>query len=67
MLQVYEDSPASEAGLLRGDRIVTVNGRSVSSMVADGTIGSAFGAAEIGVATSIEWETLRRCAVRPAW
>jgi carboxyl-terminal processing protease len=58
VLQVYDDSPASEAGLSRGDRIVTVNGRSVSSMVADGTIGGAFGAADIGVATSIEWETL---------
>ena len=57
VLQVYADSPASEAGLLRGDRIVTVNGRSVSSMVADGTIGGAFGAAEIGVSSSIEWQT----------
>ena len=60
VLQVYDDSPASEAGLSRGDRIVTVNGRSVSSMVADGSIGAAFGAAEVGVTTSIEWETLAR-------
>jgi carboxyl-terminal processing protease len=57
VLQVYDDSPASEAGLSRGDRIVTVNGRSVPSMVADGSIGGAFGAADIGVATSIEWDT----------
>jgi len=55
--QVYPDSPASQAGLSRGDRIVTVNGRSVSTMVADGTIGGAFGAATIGVATTIDWET----------
>jgi C-terminal peptidase prc len=58
VLQVYDDSPASEAGLSRGDRIVTVNGRTISSMVSDGTIGNAFGAATIGVATTIEWETL---------
>jgi carboxyl-terminal processing protease len=58
VLQVYADSPASEAGLSRGDRIVTVNGRSVNVMVNDGTIGGAFGAAEIGIATTIEWETL---------
>jgi carboxyl-terminal processing protease len=57
VLQVYEDSPASEAGLSRGDRITTVNGRGVPAMVADGTIGGAFGAAEIGVATTIEWNT----------
>jgi len=57
VLQVYDDSPASEAGLSRGDRIVTVNGQSVASMVANGTIGSAFGAGDIGVVTTIEWET----------
>jgi len=58
VLQVYADSPASEAGLSRGDRITTVNGRTIPSMIADGTIGGAFGAADIGVATTIEWETL---------
>jgi carboxyl-terminal processing protease len=57
VLQVYDDSPASEAGLSRGDRIVSVNGQSVPAMVLNGTIGSAFGASEIGVATTIEWET----------
>jgi carboxyl-terminal processing protease len=58
VLQVYADSPASEAGLSRGDRIVTVNGRSVASMVSDGTIGGAFGLADIGVVSTIEWDTL---------
>ena len=57
VLQVYDDSPASEAGLSRGDFITSVNGRTVPAMIADGTIGGAFGAAEIGVATTIEWET----------
>jgi carboxyl-terminal processing protease len=58
VLQVYDASPASEVGLSRGDRITTVNGQSVSSMVANGTIGNAFGAADIGVTSTIEWETL---------
>lgn len=58
ILQVYDDSPASEAGLRRGDRIVTVNGESVAAMVAGGTVGTAFGAGTIGVVTDIEWETL---------
>jgi C-terminal peptidase prc len=58
VLQVYPDSPASEAGLSRGDRIVTVNGRSISSMVIDGTIGNAFGNAAEGVVSNIEWEPL---------
>jgi carboxyl-terminal processing protease len=57
VLQVYENSPASEAGLLRGDRITAVNGQTVAQMVANGTIGNAFGLTEIGVATTIDWET----------
>jgi C-terminal peptidase prc len=57
VLQVYPDSPAQEAGLARGDRIVEINGRSVSSMIANGTVGSAFGASEIGVVSSIVFES----------
>jgi C-terminal processing protease CtpA/Prc len=57
VLQVYDDSPALEAGLSRGDRIVTVNGQSVAAMVANGSIGGAFGPADIGVESTIEWLT----------
>ena len=56
VLQVYDDSPALEAGLARGDVITHVNGRSVSQMVANGTIGNAFGATEIGVEATIDFE-----------
>ena len=55
VLQVYDDSPALEAGLSRGDRITHVNGQSVASMVVNGTIGNAFGATEIGVVAEIEF------------
>ncbi len=58
VLQVYDDSPAAEAGLSRGDRIVTVNGQSVASLVSNGTIGSAFGASEVGIVSTIEWDTV---------
>jgi C-terminal peptidase prc len=58
VLQVYADSPAQEAGLSRGDRITHVDGRSIAQMVDNGTIGTAFGAAEIGVAATIDFETL---------
>lgn len=57
VLQVYDDSPALEGGLSRGDRIVSVNGQSVASLIAAGTIGNAFGAAEAGVVAQIEFET----------
>ena len=57
VLQVYDASPALEAGLSRGDRITHVNGQSVESMVLNGTIGNAFGPTEIGVAAEIRFMT----------
>ena len=62
VLQVYPDSPGSEAGLERGARFLEINGRTVASMIADGSIGSVFGAAEIGVASDVVFET--RAGVR---
>src|ERR1043166_749009 len=51
--QVFPDSPASEAGLARGDRIVEIGGRTVAALVASGEINSAFGPSEIGAASDI--------------
>jgi C-terminal peptidase prc len=56
VLQVYDSSPALEAGLSRGDVITHINGQSVAQLVANGTIGGAFGATEIGVAATIDFE-----------
>jgi C-terminal processing protease CtpA/Prc len=53
VLQVFPDSPALEAGLSRGDRIVEIGGRTVESLVASGEIDSAFGPPDIGVETNI--------------
>lgn len=53
VLQVYDASPALEAGLSRGDRITQINGQDVSALVANGTIGGAFGAASEGVVSEI--------------
>ena len=53
VLQVYEESPALEAGLQRGDRITHVNGQAVAAMVTNGTISTAFGATEVGVSSEI--------------
>jgi C-terminal peptidase prc len=58
VLQVYDDSPASEAGLSRGDRITHVNGQSVPQIIASGTIDGAFGASEVGVAATVDFETV---------
>ena len=48
VLQVFEDSPASEGGVARGDRILEINGRSVSSLIESGQTGDAFGPSDIG-------------------
>ncbi len=53
VLQVFDDSPASEAGLARGDRIQEINGRSVASLISSGEIAGAFGPSEIGVETRV--------------
>jgi carboxyl-terminal processing protease len=55
--QVFEDSPAAEAGLGRGDSIVEINGQSTAGLIATGAIGSAFGAAAEGVVTTITFHT----------
>jgi carboxyl-terminal processing protease len=53
ILQVFPDSPASEAGFDRGDRVLEINGRSVSQLIDSGDIGDAFGASEPGVTVSV--------------
>ena len=51
--QVFPESPASEAGLSRGDRIVEIGGGLVTALISSGQIGSAFGPSEIGVELDI--------------
>jgi C-terminal processing protease CtpA/Prc len=53
VLQVYPESPASEAGLTRGASILEVDGRSVASLVASGQIDGAFGPSEIGRSSEV--------------
>ena len=51
--QVFPDSPASEAGLSRGDRIVAIGGQDVAALISSGEIDAAFGPSEIGVEKDI--------------
>jgi carboxyl-terminal processing protease len=53
VLQVFPDSPASEAGMARGDRIVEIDGRDVRQLIDSGVIGGAFGASEPGVTSTL--------------
>lgn len=56
VLQVWPDSGAADAGLERGDRIVQINGTSVGSHVANGTLSAAFGPDVVGQQASIVFD-----------
>src|SRR5688572_3407390 len=55
VLEVWPSSPAQEAGLQRGDRIVRVNGQSVATLVSSGTLSSAFGPDVVGQTATIDF------------
>jgi len=54
--QVFPDSPASDAGLLRGDRVLSVNGKAIADLLATGEINTIFGANNVGVTVSMTWQ-----------
>jgi carboxyl-terminal processing protease len=53
--EVYPDSPAADAGLQRGDRLVAINGRSIAEIAEAGEITTAFGPHEDGLEVQLEW------------
>ena len=55
VLEVWPSSPAQEAGLQRGDRIVRVNGQPVATLVTNDTLSSAFGPDVIGQTATIDF------------
>jgi carboxyl-terminal processing protease len=54
--QVFPGSPAAEAGIMRGDQIVEINGRTVEQLIAGGEIGEVFGPAEAGIAADVVFQ-----------
>ena len=55
VLQVFDGSPAAEAGLERGARIDVIDGRDVPALIASGASDSAFGPAQAGLVVTIEF------------
>lgn len=51
--QVFPDSPASEAGLRRGEVITAINGRTVRDLLAAGQLNAALGPSEEGYGVDI--------------
>lgn len=57
VLQVFDGSPAAEAGLDRGSRIDTIDGAPVVDLIAAGTVDAAFGAAQDGLVVTVGFAT----------
>lgn len=55
--QVFEGSPAHEAGLTRGSRIVEVNGRTVATLVAANAVDAAIGEDIVGTEVELVLDT----------
>ncbi len=50
---VFEGSPADQAGLERGDTLLGVNGRDAAAILAAGGVGAAFGPSQIGFVADV--------------
>lgn len=57
VLQVFEGSPAADAGLGRGDAIREINGQSVAQLIAANALDEAWGAATVGTTVDVGFET----------
>ncbi|MHB8424995.1 MAG: S41 family peptidase [Gammaproteobacteria bacterium] len=56
LTQVYPASPAANAGMARGDFILSINGTAVATLIADGQLATAFGPAQPGVQVSLQFQ-----------
>ncbi len=54
---VFDGSPAADAGLTRGVRLVEINGRLVEDLLAQNALGGAWGPAEVGLEVTAVFDT----------
>jgi carboxyl-terminal processing protease len=55
LVQTFPGSPAAEAGMDRGDTLLSVNGKAVADLLRTGEIGTIFGAEQVGVTADLAW------------
>jgi C-terminal peptidase prc len=53
--QTFPGSPAAEAGLDRGDFLVSIGGKAVADLLRTGEINTIFGPEQVGVAIDVAW------------
>jgi C-terminal peptidase prc len=55
LTETYPGSPAADAGLGRGDFLLSVNGKAVADLIRSGEIATVFGPEQIGVTADVTW------------
>ena len=59
LAQTFPGSPAADAGMDRGDTLLSVNGKAVADLLRTGEIGTIFGAEQVGVVADLSWRDIQ--------
>ena len=59
LAQTFPGSPAADAGMDRGDSLLSVNGKTVADLLRTGEIATIFGAEQVGVTADIAWRDMQ--------
>jgi len=59
LAQTFPGSPAADAGMDRGDSLLSVNGKAVADLLRTGEIATIFGAEQVGVTADIAWRDMQ--------
>ena len=59
LAQTFPGSPAADAGMDRGDTLLSVNGKAVADLLRTGEIGTIFGAEQVGVVADLSWRDMQ--------
>ena len=57
--QTFPGSPAADAGMDRGDTLLSVNGKTVADLLRTGEINTIFGAEQVGVTADLAWRDMQ--------
>ena len=59
LAQTFPGSPAADAGMDRGDVLLSVNGKAVADLLRTGEIDTIFGAEQVGVLADLSWRDMQ--------
>jgi carboxyl-terminal processing protease len=59
LAQTFPGGPAADAGMDRGDTLLSVNGKTVADLLRTGEINTIFGAEQVGVTADLAWRDMQ--------